>query len=63
MLSRGREDYQEKMKKKTAQAVTEVPVTRPLPKQRHLVTPLSTDWLRSKSPNADRPYAVDASEL
>ena len=49
------------MKKKMAQVV-ERPVTSPLPKQRHLVTPLSTVWLISNSPNADNPYTVDASE-
>lgn len=49
------------MKKKTAQVV-EVPVIKPLPKQRHLVTPLSTVWLSKRSPNAASPYTVDASE-
>jgi len=49
------------MKKKTAQVV-EPPTTRPLPKQRHLVTPLTTPWLMRSSPNAASPYTVEASE-
>lgn len=54
--------YQEKMKKKTAQVV-ELPLPMsPLPKQKHFVTPLTTVWLISSKPNADSPYAVDASE-
>lgn len=53
--------YQEKMKKVMAQVVEELPVTRPFPKQRHLVTPLTIIWLISSSPNAANPYTVDAS--
>lgn len=49
------------MKKKMAQVVEPL-VTSPLPKQRHLVTPETTVWLTSNSPNAARPYTVDASE-
>lgn len=47
--------YQEKMKKMMAQVVEQLPVTRPLPKQRHLVTPLTITWLISISPNAASP--------
>ena len=53
--------YQERMKKMMALVVEQLPVTRPLPKQRHLVTPLTIIWLISSSPNADKPYTVDAS--
>lgn len=52
--------YQEKTKKKTVQVVEE-PVIKPLPQQRHLVTPLRTVWLRKRSPNAANPYTVEAS--
>lgn len=50
------------MKKKMAKVV-DLPVTSPFPKQKHLVTPLTTVWLISNSPNAANPYTVDASEL
>jgi hypothetical protein len=48
------------MKKKMAKVV-ELPLTSPFPKHRHLVTPLTTVWLISNSPNAVNPYTVDAS--
>ena len=44
----------ERMKEKTAQ-VAEQPETRPLPQQRHRVTPLRTVWLRSRRATAARP--------
>jgi hypothetical protein len=53
--------YQETMKKMMAQVAEQLPVTRPFPKQRHLVTPLTIIWLISSSPNAANPYTVDAS--
>lgn len=48
------EGYHERMKEKTAQVV-EQPETRPLPQQRHRVTPLRTVWLRSRRATAARP--------
>jgi hypothetical protein len=47
--------YQEKMKKMMAQVVEQLPVTRPLPKQRHLVTHFKIIWIISISPNAASP--------